>query len=666
MPSFVANFQSPFDLDEFEWHLREGFPTNLGCIFEPGPGEPLGMWTVPKWAKVGDRVFFMCAATTTQHMAHVCKQAKESGRKDLIESASRERELYVRFASRILAVGRVAATPIPPKNAGSQAMWWAPIRDFVVLNVPIEPEVWKPVFKVSRTGSITKLSDDQAAALEELVSEKNPYAKIAPFRSEPIDDGQLWEIAAKYAGILALDPGSMVPVGTNDGGQTIFHYRKSVLAEDFDREFFGSGLIDIDYSDTVQAKGVWPEGTSPESIDVSGLDVPAIVALISAAVCGDYTDDGLLYAFLASGVMDRCLFRLAELEDPNMAELLLVRHLVERILRSDEYLGIGDASILGLLDPETADMLREPLASIRTHADEIEAVLPDGDRKHERRPVGESMIPQVVGFWQADDAYGYLSNWSGEGFDFLGRSFSTSEHWIMWQKACVMGDWSAADSILGAKGPKEAKALGGKAGPYDDAVWRDVREELAYVGVREKFLQNSRLAQALLDTGSSVLAEASPYDRVWGVGIEVGDPGFADMTGWKGENLQGRICMRVRADLRLLMPDGATRSDMGTTSDSIELVLASTVGEMSLLSLARNPTTRPSALCYARICQHLSKKSATNMHAFLMTCGQSTLAQIDGELRSGHGSTFTPVGWHELLAQLAFLRRVLLIGPIMP
>ena len=264
----------------------------------------------------------------------------------------------------------------------------------------------------------------------------------------------------------------------------------------------------------------------------------------------------------------------------------------------------------------------------------------------------------VLGFWKETGTLGFLSNWHNAEFEFLGRRFPTSEHWIMWQKACAMGDDATAGEILAADGPRRAKELGGKVHPYDDRVWRAVREELAYVGIREKFLQNPDLARELMATGSSVLAEASPYDHVWGVGIAANSSGFEDMTGWKGDNLQGRICMRVRADLRSLIPDGPSGHDHGTTKKNLQDVLASPVGNASLLALARDPITRSAALCYATIAEHLCTMQYGNVHNFLKACGQSSLVNIEKKVRTGAKRCFTAAGFSELLAQLAFFRRV--------
>ena len=270
----------------------------------------------------------------------------------------------------------------------------------------------------------------------------------------------------------------------------------------------------------------------------------------------------------------------------------------------------------------------------------------------------EKARPTTLGFWKVSDALGCLSNWHATGFELFGKRLATSEHWIMWQKARVMGDSAAAEAILRANGPKNAKELGKAVSPYDDHLWRDVREQLAYVGIREKFLQNPDVARELLETGNAVLAEASPLDRTWGVGIAANDPGFENMTGWKGENLQGCICMRVRADLRLLMAVNPSHRPTQTTEDDLQAVLASSLDDMSLLSLARNPMTRPYALCYARISVHAIHAHHGGVHNYLMHYGRESLAAIGEAVLAGKTPYFSEAGWYELLAELSFLRRV--------
>lgn len=252
--------------------------------------------------------------------------------------------------------------------------------------------------------------------------------------------------------------------------------------------------------------------------------------------------------------------------------------------------------------------------------------------------------PSVLGFWRADEQLGCCSNWYQASFDFGGVRFPTCEHWMMWQKAVVMDDESMAARILDASSPKEAKDFGASVSPYDNWLWDKVREQLVYYGVREKFLQNGLARNLLLSTGSAILAEASPYDGIWGIGMSANDPDFNTPSKWKGSNLLGRVCMRVRSDLRngLLEarpgPDGFARA-----------ALDSGIGRMTLLQLTRHPAARTAVITYARIARHLRGTNETIDH--LLEREGIPLAKVDGLVRNGR-STLVLTGWDELLNEL--------------
>ena len=65
-----------------------------------------------------------------------------------------------------------------------------------------------------------------------------------------------------------------------------------------------------------------------------------------------------------------------------------------------------------------------------------------------------------------------------------------------------------------------------------------------------KFTQNEALRQFLLSTGDSVLVEASPYDTIWGIGIDPENPNVQDPRQWRGQNLLGFALMEVRDEIR--------------------------------------------------------------------------------------------------------------------
>lgn len=257
-------------------------------------------------------------------------------------------------------------------------------------------------------------------------------------------------------------------------------------------------------------------------------------------------------------------------------------------------------------------------------------------------------LPSIIGFWKPDGPYGCLSNWHLTGFDFRGTHFATSEHWMMWQKARVLGDDAMAEQILEVNTPDGAKYLGGKAAPFHK-VWDHVREQMVYYGVREKFLQNAPERELLLSTGSALLAEASPLDRDWGVGMAADDPSFANPAKWKGDNLQGRVCMRVRADLRQLQ----AMRHLGELADTY-VEPNGQIAHMTLLQLSRIPATRAAVNCYAQIVSHALPNKYPTPGSFLKKEHSVTVKDITQLIDSGKSNGLPITCWYELVRELCF------------
>ncbi|WP_261530737.1 NADAR family protein [Burkholderia multivorans] len=152
-------------------------------------------------------------------------------------------------------------------------------------------------------------------------------------------------------------------------------------------------------------------------------------------------------------------------------------------------------------------------------------------------------IGEITAFFGAADV---LSNWHPCHFSYHEVAFKSTEQFMMYAKAMLFEDHDTASKILVASSPREQKRLGRAVRGFDNATWERCRESIMFVGCREKFRQNAALAAVLRDTGSSVLVEASPYDRIWGVGLGETDPRLADPSNWQGLNLLGKTLMRVR------------------------------------------------------------------------------------------------------------------------
>lgn len=134
-------------------------------------------------------------------------------------------------------------------------------------------------------------------------------------------------------------------------------------------------------------------------------------------------------------------------------------------------------------------------------------------------------------------------------FDTEGERFSTVEHYLAWRKAVLFGDAHAAERILRAESPTKAKAIGRSVTPFNDEVWKAHRLEVAVAGNIAKFSAHPELADYLAQTGHKVLADASPIDRVWGIGLAADDPSAKDPQLWPGLNIMGFSLMEARSQL---------------------------------------------------------------------------------------------------------------------
>ncbi|MDT0341296.1 NADAR family protein [Streptomyces litchfieldiae] len=149
---------------------------------------------------------------------------------------------------------------------------------------------------------------------------------------------------------------------------------------------------------------------------------------------------------------------------------------------------------------------------------------------------------------------GVLSQWWPSGFVVDGVAYASAEHWMMAAKARLFGDTSRAEAILAARTPAEAKNLGRLVRGFDEERWAAARFEVVVAGNVAKFGQDPALRAYLLGTRQRVLVEASPRDRVWGIGLSAEDERATDPARWPGQNLLGFALMEARA--RLAGPAG--------------------------------------------------------------------------------------------------------------
>lgn len=166
---------------------------------------------------------------------------------------------------------------------------------------------------------------------------------------------------------------------------------------------------------------------------------------------------------------------------------------------------------------------------------------------------GES--PECLYFWghqplpSGEIGVSCLSQWWESEFTVDGITYASAEHWMMAQKARLFGDQEIFARVVASGSPAEAKGLGREVRGFHDQTWAARRFEIVCEGSYQKFRHNPPLREFLLGTGRLVLVEASPIDRIWGIGLAAADARARHPGQWRGLNLLGFALVHARGRL---------------------------------------------------------------------------------------------------------------------
>ena len=143
-----------------------------------------------------------------------------------------------------------------------------------------------------------------------------------------------------------------------------------------------------------------------------------------------------------------------------------------------------------------------------------------------------------------------LSQWYYAPFIIAGIKYPTAEHYMMAMKAQLFRDMNSLEKIIKAASPSIAKALGREVAGFNEEKWSSNAFNIVVEGNFGKFSQNKIAMEYLLGTGSRVLVEASPNDKIWGIGLSQDNPFAEQPVKWKGQNKLGFSLMEVREKLK--------------------------------------------------------------------------------------------------------------------
>jgi len=166
-----------------------------------------------------------------------------------------------------------------------------------------------------------------------------------------------------------------------------------------------------------------------------------------------------------------------------------------------------------------------------------------------------SVNQNIIYFWrQTEVPYGSFSNWSQHSYiDDDMNNIITSETGLMFEKLKLFDptNFKLKNKILETNNPSVIKKLGRQVKNFNQEIWDDKKYQIMVNVLKYKFLQNQDLKSLLLSTGNSLIVEASPYDDIWGIGLNEVTAKKIKIEDWPGENLLGKALMEVRELLKI-------------------------------------------------------------------------------------------------------------------
>lgn len=149
---------------------------------------------------------------------------------------------------------------------------------------------------------------------------------------------------------------------------------------------------------------------------------------------------------------------------------------------------------------------------------------------------GKGVNYLTIFFYKEFGELGYLASYSNHGFYKNGVYWKTVEHYYQAQK---FDDETIRQMIIMAETPKMASIIGRNKKYKLRKGWDEIKVEIMYEAVLEKFLAHPDLAKKLINTGNEEIVEATTKEDFWGCGPNK-----------TGENNYGRILCKVREKLK--------------------------------------------------------------------------------------------------------------------
>ena len=133
------------------------------------------------------------------------------------------------------------------------------------------------------------------------------------------------------------------------------------------------------------------------------------------------------------------------------------------------------------------------------------------------------------------------------------NTFHSAEQAFQFTKAKFFKNDELAASILSMSNTAEMIQAGQRMQrEYGSRKeWDQIADAVMMKILLAKFKQNPMLFEMLKSTGSTILVDANPYDRYFGIGLGMNNSAINCHHNWIGENVNGELLEDIRSEKSL-------------------------------------------------------------------------------------------------------------------
>ena len=142
---------------------------------------------------------------------------------------------------------------------------------------------------------------------------------------------------------------------------------------------------------------------------------------------------------------------------------------------------------------------------------------------------------------------------------------------MMAEKTRLFQYHRAVGLIMSSTSPSTRKRIGRGVRNFDSGVGDREKQSIVLSGTHAKFMKKTAMKKRLLSSDNKILAESSPLDPVWGIGLRADDPRANNPCQWREKKCSVRHFLLFAKLFATVRPGRLTRPPLVSSAPSLRV-----------------------------------------------------------------------------------------------